>query len=871
METPHMIPDPKPPLRLWRIIKRLLGLLLFSGFAIISFSVVLLYLYEDEVKKIMITELNKHLNAEIRIQPKDIDLTLLHSFPNCALEFKNITVMEATKNKEKDTLLFAEQLLLAFNVKDLFHKNYHINTIALQEAKAFLKVDRKGNPNYIVWKTDTSSISNDSLSFALEQINLKNISLHYKNHKQKIKIETHIKQLQFSGKFNHANYLLKTNGSMAVQEFQIEKKHYLRHKNLVVDIALDVNKNKYTIKHSEISINAAQLESNGSFIINDSLTSLDIYFNGNNLDICTSLSLLPEKFQTPLNDYKSDGEFYARGNVHYKNGHTITVNTEFGIKHATITYKPQQTTLTNVNLVGSIDMNEHESVLKLNHIKANLNNNTLSGNLEVSNFKNPYLTLNISANTKLEELISFYPIDTLQEASGNILVNAKIEGLISEMASNAYSPTIKANGEITLTNLKVKFKQSEKELNIPEGQLKLNNRRLNVFGLTFIKGQSDVLLVGEMPNFLGYLFDSQTPLVVNASVSSEFINVEDFLFPTHASSSEHSTVSVSDKLDLNVDLNIKQLVFGKFSAQHVKGAFLLKQQKMALSNVALNTADGSIKLNVFADASAHDIKVSGDGELSQLNIQKLFSQLNNFGQTTLQDKHLKGFLTANVNFMATWNNQLQVDVKSIKAQSNLLIERGELHHFEPLDNLAKYIDVNELKHIQFSTLQSTIDIKDNVVSIPKTSIKSSAINLELWGKHYFDNRIDYHIQLLWSDFLAKRPRANKRLDEEFSPIERDAENRRSIFILMTGLMDNPTIKWDKKGAREKIREDIRQEKQTIKQLLKEEFQLFKKDTIHVKKAETSNQPFQVKFEEEKPLPSTGKMPQPKQKDEDEDF
>jgi hypothetical protein len=48
------------------------------------------------------------------------------------------------------------------------------------------------------------------------------------------------------------------------------------------------------------------------------LLSLDVNFNGKNLDISTTLSLLPEKFQNQIHDYESDGEFYASGECHYK-------------------------------------------------------------------------------------------------------------------------------------------------------------------------------------------------------------------------------------------------------------------------------------------------------------------------------------------------------------------------------------------------------------------------------------------------------------------------------------------------------------------------------------------------------------------------
>lgn len=93
----------------------------------------------------------------------------------------------------------------------------------------------------------------------------------------------------------------------------------------------------------------------------------------------------------------------------------------------------------------------------------------------------------------------------------------------------------------------------------------------------------------------------------------------------------------------------------------------------------------------------------------------------------------------------------------------------------------------------------------------------------------------------------------------------DAENRRSVFILMTGPIDNPLIKYDRKGAKEKIKEDIKQEKQNLKQLLKEEFGFFKKDSIKIKETEKSNQKFQLQVGDEKPKANKPLQPKKKKK------
>ena len=84
----------------------------------------LLFIYEDQVKAAIIKELNKNLKAEVRIDPANIDLTILKTFPDCSLEFKNLLMLEALPAKNRDTLLFAGRVGLNFNVLDIWNKKY---------------------------------------------------------------------------------------------------------------------------------------------------------------------------------------------------------------------------------------------------------------------------------------------------------------------------------------------------------------------------------------------------------------------------------------------------------------------------------------------------------------------------------------------------------------------------------------------------------------------------------------------------------------------------------------------------------------------------------------------------------------------------
>ncbi len=820
--------------------------------------------YENDVKAFVIKELNKNLNAEVKIDPNNIDLTFVNSFPKCALDFKDILILEALKKKNRDTLIYAGKLSLLFNIKDLFNQNYAIKKIDVSEAVCHLSVSKNGDPNYIFWKKSKEPGS-DSLKFALENISLKEVKINYKNSEQKVKCALFIAQSVFSGEFNTSRYTMQTSGKAKLYTLQINKTALLKNKDLTYDFNFDIADNIYTIKTAELALNDMFFSIAGNFNYQDSLQSTALDFKGKNIDIESVLSLLPEQYAKRVNDYKSDGDFFTDGKLNYNAGKPIFVSAEFGIKNASVTYKPQNSELTHLNTEGVLEISDRKSFVSIKNISAELGNNSLSGNCIISDFNDPYIDLNANLKTDLAELNKFWPIDTLEYISGNVDLNAQIKGSLNEMKASAFSPNVKAGGKAELKNIKTKFKGKENEINVSEGRFVLTDRNVSVSDFNILIGKSDIALTGELPEFLNYLFDSKKPLLVNADLNSNNLILEDVLYSGSGDRSS-GEISIPDNLSFNLKSKIGKLTFSKFEADSVIGEIVIKHQKLFLKEFEMNTMDGKSKIDVFADASGEKIRINADASLAGINVSKLFYEFNNFGQNTLNDKHLKGFATAEVEFSGVWNKTLEPDLKTIVATGSVTVERGELIEFKPLESLSKYVELNELKDIKFSTLEGTFDIKNQVTTLPKTSIKNSAMNIELWGTHSFNNAIDYHIKLLLSEMLASKKRANKKLDEELSYVENDPENKRCVFVLMTGTVDNPIIKYDRKGMKQKIKEDIKAEKQNLKQLLKEEFGLFKNDSITKSKTNKADQKFKIGFDDDKK-----KKDQKKKEEDDDDF
>lgn len=850
------------------IFKRIVKLffyLVITGIIICVSLVSLLFIYQDDVKKVLLGEINKHLKAEVKIDPKNIDLTILKTFPDCSMEFKDVLMLEALQIKKRDTLLFAKQLNLHFSISDLWRKKYNIKKIKLKGAIAKPGITKNGTPNYIFWQRskDEAKEKNDSINFNLNLIELEDCHLIYRDRQATFKTDLFINSLSFSGNFSDEEYDLKSEGKLYINQITSYKKVLLKNKKSNLKIDLKVMGNSYQFEKTQATLNNMRFNVNGSFAYKDSLQAMNINYDAADLDIATVLSLLPEDQQQKANDYKSTGEFYTNGNFNYSGKTKFKLESKFGIKDAEITYKPTATTAKNVTIDGSLIYENASSKLDLTNVYLKLNNDELKGSFSITNFSNPFIKFVVDANADLENLQSFWPIDTLSKLKGNVKVNSQVEGLLSDLKNETFSTKVKLDLAATVTNLEAQFKGDENIFAVENCSITAKDREVEVKDLKLKRGSSDVLLNGKIPGIFNYLSDKTAPLIITGNLFSNYIKLEDFMMKYKASENNTAPL-IPANIQFKLNAAILKFSYAKFEAQSITGEIEIKNQKAIISDMKLQTMQGEAEIDAFADNSNNKLDVVLQSKLKNINISNMFLQLNNFGQTTLQENNIKGFATADLDFSGSWSNALEPNLRSIKSTINLTIDRGELIDFKPLLSLSKFVDIQDLQKIKFSSLQSNIEIKDKTIFLPNTSIKNSALNIIFWGTHSFDNDINYHIELLISELLAKKRKNN---EEEFGPIENDPDNKRSAFILMTGTVDKPVIKYDKKGLKENIKKDLKEEKQNLKQLLKNEFGLFKKDTLTPKEKEKAGQVFEL----EKPSNNKPKKTlEPKKKKEDDD-
>lgn len=845
----------KKKLKKLKTISILVGIFITIFVAIgVAFSKV----YEDKVKNYILQEVNNSI--ETKIDVRDIEFSVFKKFPYASLEFKQITAQEITKREQKGDLFTAQSIYLQFNIIDILQENYILKKIAITDGLVNINIDKNGNDNYHFWKISTANTANP-LALELERLTLNRVNFYVLNEYKELDIDIEAIGVTLSGNFSKEEFTLNTQANFRINQINENGEAILKNKNIVLNTLLNVNQitKIFHIKRGEVAIEKLKFNLKGNIINKAIGVDLDIQSKGKGLEIEELFSLFPNKQKEALAAYKTKGNITYSSKIKGELSAKKSPNFEadFSIENGVITEEKSNQSLTNLSVTGNFTNGKNNSrkstQLNLNDLNADFGAGHISGNYVITNLANPYIQFESKANINISMAKEFFKIDSLEIASGNLEINLIYDGYIKKL-SNIKATELKnlnAKGTAQITNANLKLVDNVKNIKNINGSFKFNNNDVKIGNLKFELNKSQLELNGKFKNLLAFLFIEGEQLKIRTNFYTNKLVLDDLLTKNEEDKSDKEyTLSLPKNITLNFSAKVDTFQFRNFSATNFKGQIQLEDNVLTATNVSFNAMKGKVIGNIALDDSkANEILITSKLKTENVDIYELFYQFENFGQKAIEAQNIKGKTTTNIEFTSVWDKELKVNKDKIYLLADISITNGELINYKPILAMSKYIEVEELEHIKFNSLVTKIEVKNQTVHIPKTEIKSTALDLTFYGTHTFNNEIDYHFKLLMSDVLWRNAKKSKKENSEFGHIEDDGLGKTSLFLHLTGTIDDYKVTYDTKGLKESFATDLKKEKTTLKTILKKEFGWFKKDTTLKKEEEKKDDGLIIQWEE----------------------
>jgi len=550
-------------------------------------------------------------------------------------------------------------------------------------------------------------------------------------------------------------------------------------------------------------------------------------------DMQKLFSLMPSRFSENFAEAKGNGAYSLEATLKgvYSKSSKPDFQLKADLKDSEIKLGKYNKFLKKVNATAtySLDKNGHDQ-LQISNFRCMLNDKPFQFKLLLTNLSDPTFDFFANGTLHLKELSSFVSDTVVQDIDGTVLFNQfHLAGRKRDFTDIANS-TMKGNGNFQLSG--IEFRQNEITYGNINGWLRYENDKLEAQGLTLNMLSTDFNFTGDIQNLFAFIYNlsenrtsNKVVLEVNGKLIMRSFNLSALIDAydkkrTKGGASQREKLNIAEVFNMrgNLDLAIDLFTYQKMKFEELTASLQISPSVIRINYLNAVAMGGELRSKGYVRfINNKDLNINCDISAVGLDLSKIFQQTDNFGQTTLTDKHIKGKLTAAVALNATWKEYKNLDQDALSAILDFSIKDGRLINFEPLRAASKFIRLSELEDIRFAELSNTIKIANKRFDIPEFEIKTSALNLMFFGYHYFNNQVDYHLKINLHKLLAQKFSRNNNPDRQY--IENDPYEGVNIYLSLTGPIDDLKIKYDQATSRNKLKDDFRKEKDVLKNLL----------------------------------------------------
>lgn len=736
---------------------------------ILLIMVILPFAFQGKIAGIVKTEGNKMLNAQFDFSK--LSISLFKHFPQASVSLEDF-YLKGEGDFKNDTLIQAREMTATINLFSLFGNNgYDISKIYIDNASIKAIVLANGKVNWDVMKADTTGgvpAKEEPSEFRLKikHLAVSDLNLIYDDRQSNQYAVIKKLKAECSGDLTSNRTILKLNAETEALSYKVKGIPFLSNASVSAKMDIDANlaENKYTFKENEFHLNAIKAGLDGWIAMKDPAMQMDLKLKTNEVGFKEILSLVPAIYAKNFSDLKTDGKAslsgYAKGTLQ---GDTVPAfNIDMQVKNAMFHYPSLPAGVDQINVSANVKNpggNVDLTTIDIRPFSFRLAGNPFSVNASI---KTPVSDPDIKAEAKgilnLGMIKKVYPLDSIQ-LNGVVNANMRLATLLSYIEKEQYDK-VQASGTIGLTGMKLKMKDMP-DVDIKKSLLTFTPKFLQLSETTVNVGKNDFTIDSRLENYLGYALKNTT-LKGTLNLQSNNLNLNDFMGTTSvtngssavapATSGNHSTgasatvgvFEVPKNVDFQIDANLKKVLFDKMVFEAMKGKIVVKDSKVDMNNLSMNTMGGSMIMNgVYSTVNIKKPFMNAGFKMSDVSFAQAYKELDMVRKLAPVFENLKGTFSGNLKVQTDLDQTMSPVLNTMQGNGELSTHNISLSGIKAIDMIAEAVKKPGLKDMKVKDLNIDFTIKDGRVSTKPFDIKWGEYVMNLSGTTGLDQTIDY--------------------------------------------------------------------------------------------------------------------------------
>lgn len=728
--------------------------------------------FKDEIKELVIDEVNKTLNAKLELD--DFDLTLLSTFPNMSVQLHGARLKGVGEFKDV-TLADIKRLRADVGFWDVIKGDQlEIDAVHIYEPKIDVRVLQNGKANYDIVKPDSvkteeelSEPSNFKLS--LKEYSINNAEIRYDDEPGALFAE--IINLTHSGTGDLTADVVdfETETTMDELTFEMEGLSYLSKvkTEVIANLLMEFKESssKFTLKENTFKLNALTFGLDGFYEMLTDHDNMDLKLNAEKATFKEFLSLIPAFYHSGYEGMIASGSLSLDALVKGKMDDQNMPGWDVGLKvsNASIKYPDVPGKISNIAVLAGSKFaggsNLDLMTVDVDKFHADFVGNTLDATLKMRNpMTDPLLKSTILAKVDLATLGKVMPLAEGEKYSGKLNADVQIDGRMSALDRGDYE-AFKALGTLELREMNYASKELSKEVKIHEMLFRFSPQNLALEKLDAETGKSDFKMAGKVDNYLGYLLRDDL-LKGTFDFNSNYLDLDELMnlvpategdasTPEPATTSESDPVLIPANIDFGLNTAIGKVRYNGIDINNVNGLVTLKDEVATLHNLNMDAMGGHVGLNGSYNTQNHSKPKAKFGyTLKELDIQQLAGNFVTIEKLAPIAKYARGKISSNFEMSTDLTSNLEPILSSLNGLGDLSSNSISISGFKPLDKIAEVTKLKNFNNQTINNLKAKFKFEDGKMAFNPFDVVLGGIKTNVSGTTSLDQSIDYDMKMM---------------------------------------------------------------------------------------------------------------------------
>ncbi len=835
-------------------MKKLFKVLAIIILIILIIMVVIPFAFHKQIIDEVTEEANENLNATIEFS--DYNLSLFRSFPNFNLKLENLKVMG--KDEFKDVKLAdIPSFYISIDLISFFDKEpFRIKKIHLARPDINLLVLNDGKTNWDIFKkeeeeeSEKGTVKSTEFHLALQDLIITEAKLKYYD---KI-TETYLKAdglyHRLKGDLNENLTRLKVYTMIEQLALEYDGIEYLHNNELEFEseFEADLKNSIFTFKRNKLRLNALILEFAGSIAMVENGYDMLLTFKAKRNDFKNFISLIPAIYAKDFDNIDTKGKLTLEGSfkgTYSEDGfptYDIRIDVEDGMFH----YPDLPDKVENVNIKANIYNNTSDAnnmIIKASPVHFEMAGNPVDIDLALKDLiTDPDIDIKISGRFDMSSIDKIYPLDRGEKITGEVSADITLKGKLSSLEMEEYQD-FKAMGSLLVNDMEYTTIHHTEGLSIKSAQVNFAPSYADIVTFSAASGENDINAVGKLENYLVYLFGDGL-LKGELKAESKYFNLDDFIEGEskeeellYEDTIEFTVYEVPENIDLTMNIDFKELVFGDMDMKNVTGELRIKDEMVWLHSLRAEMLGGIMEINgSYSTKETNRPAVDFDLEIDTFNIPEAYTAFSLVRTYVPFAKRTNGDISGNLSFNANLDENYMPVFSTFNGKGGIQSSKVEISGMNTLNILSDSLNINVIKDASISDLSLSFKIDEGKLNVKPFNFNLAQIDATLSGWTSFDQKINYNMGMRIPRKLLGEEMNNylTSLDEEYGLKETGIMLGEYINITtkITGTTRYPDIKIgfgdafksDVEDMKSKVKEVVEEKKEEVKKMTKEEAQ-----------------------------------------------